>query len=283
MRAMLLANAQETEKAMAQLDQAFCIVLKALEKGHFQILIKALEHTTRQLHRIPLKRPVQEVPVILLTGEIFVRRDGLSRQHLTEQLARKGFATICTPVAEWVLYSDFMLDKGLSGLSRSGLRNKLTAHVKGYFMRKDEQQIKRILAASGLVHASPVRIAPIIDTARPYISPYLSGEAILTVGSAINEIATTTCGVIAIGPFGCMPNRLSEAILKETMSREDKLASKPHCTTLPVVLADVETLPFLAIESDGSPFPQLQHAKLEAFYLQAGRLHQSMLLSKYAN
>jgi hypothetical protein len=39
----------------------------------------------------------------------------------------------------------------------------------------------------------------------------------------------------------------------------------------------MEELPFLAIESDGSPFPQLIFAKLEAFCRQALRLHHQML------
>jgi hypothetical protein len=39
----------------------------------------------------------------------------------------------------------------------------------------------------------------------------------------------------------------------------------------------MDDLPFLAIESDGSPFPQLIDAKLEAFCLRAKRLHDRML------
>jgi predicted nucleotide-binding protein (sugar kinase/HSP70/actin superfamily) len=80
--------------------------------------------------------------------------------------------------------------------------------------------------------------------------------------------------VIAIGPFGCMPNRLSEAILSEMMTREEKLISDPDNEHLRVILADVDNLPFLAIESDGSPFPQIISAKLEAFCLRARRLHE---------
>jgi hypothetical protein len=38
----------------------------------------------------------------------------------------------------------------------------------------------------------------------------------------------------------------------------------------------MEELPFLAIESDGSPFPQLIIAKLEAFCQRAIRLHRQM-------
>jgi predicted nucleotide-binding protein (sugar kinase/HSP70/actin superfamily) len=111
----------------------------------------------------------------------------------------------------------------------------------------------------------------------------MAGEAILTVGSSLSEVASHTCGVIAIGPFGCMPNRVSEAILNTAMHREGKLATDPDNATLRAILADMEDLPFLAIESDGSPFPQLISAKLETFCLRAGRLHERMLAAGEQN
>jgi hypothetical protein len=43
------------------------------------------------------------------------------------------------------------------------------------------------------------------------------------------------------------------------------------------VLTNLDDLPFLAIESDGSPFPQLITAKLESFCLRAERLHNKMI------
>jgi len=57
------------------------------------------------------------------------------------------------------------------------------------------------------------------------------------------------------------------------MNRSDKLRIDPHNERLRTVLADIDELPFLAIESDGSPFPQIITAKLEAFCLRARRLH----------
>jgi len=74
-----------------------------------------------------------------------------------------------------------------------------------------------------------------------------------------------------------MPNRVSEAILNEIMNREGKLATDPNNNQLRSMLADIDDLPFLAIESDGSPFPQLIEANLETFSLRADRLHNSML------
>ena len=122
-----------------------------------------------------------------------------------------------------------------------------------------------------------IKVAQLVKQAAPYISRELTGEAVLTVGGALDEVAKHACGIIAIGPFGCMPNRLSEAILNEVMNRDDKLATDPGNSKLRAVLADVDDLPFLAIESDGSPFPQVITAKLEAFCMRAERLHHRMM------
>jgi hypothetical protein len=44
--------------------------------------------------------------------------------------------------------------------------------------------------------------------------------------------------------------------------------------------SDLENLPFLAVETDGSPFPQLVEANLEAFILQSMRVHERILKAK---
>jgi hypothetical protein len=60
------------------------------------------------------------------------------------------------------------------------------------------------------------------------------------------------------------------------MHSKTKLALDPQNKYLKKALADVDELPFLAIESDGSPFPQVIAAKLEAFCLRAKRVHENM-------
>jgi predicted nucleotide-binding protein (sugar kinase/HSP70/actin superfamily) len=222
-----------------------------------------------------MKRPPEAVPAISLVGEIFVRRDALSRQYLTEWLAKRGFATICSPIAEWALYSDYLVDNRLVDYTMSK-REKLTFLLKKRYMARYQKRIQSKLADTGLVVSVPLNIQSIINNASRHLSPNLAGEAILTVGSSLTEIVSHTCGVIAIGPFGCMPNRLSEAILNEAMNRNGKLATDPGNRRLRSTLTHVDDLPFLAVESDGSPFPQVINANLEAFCLRAERLHNSM-------
>jgi len=278
-RSMLLANSVDPPAAMAVFEEQWADALDAMERADFKILKDRLAACAGRLRRIPLKRPASAVPTVSLTGEIFVRRDALSRQHLTERLAEKGFATVCAPVAEWVHYCNYMVKKG-HNQSPLPATQMFKLRLRNFFQDRYEKQIKSILARSGLVQATGTDVAAVIENASPHLSAELQGEAVLTVGGSLTEIIHHTCGVIAIGPFGCMPNRLSEAILSETMTAREKLATDPTNPTLRAILSDIDELPFLAIETDGSPFPQLITAKLETFMLRAERLHQRMLAAK---
>ncbi|MBS3758507.1 MAG: activase [Desulfobacterales bacterium] len=275
-RSMMLANAKDTEGAMEIFNEEWALILNALEKGNFDDLSRQLDRSMARFSGISLIRPAEEVPVILLTGEIFVRRDALSRQYLTESLAESGFAVICSPVSEWIRYSDYMM-KVDGDWPAMSFFEKLQFYLRQTFMNRYEKRLAAIISKSGLSSGRPARVDHVIDHARPFISKNLGGEAILTVGSSLTEIASEVCGVIAIGPFGCMPNRLSESILSEVMHRDVKLdLASGDGSRLRTMLSDFEDLPFLAIESDGSPFPQLINAKLEAFCQQAERLHRRM-------
>ncbi|MFH2218223.1 MAG: acyl-CoA dehydratase activase [Pseudomonadota bacterium] len=275
-RSMMLATATDTKEALRIFGQEWGEIMRELEKGDFSPIEKQLSRTAERFSKIPLNQPPETVPTISLIGEIFVRRDALSRQYLTERLAERGFATVCSPIAEWVLYSDYIVSQGLIDHKMSKME-QLKFMLKRKSMEKYRKRIESVLSRSGLLQSTLPDIKSIIRNAAPYISQNLTGEAVLTVGGALSEIASHACGVIAIGPFGCMPNRLSEAILNEIMTREGKLATDPKNEKLNATLTNIEDLPFLAIESDGSPFPQLINAKLETFCLRAQRLHNRML------
>ena len=274
-RSMLLANAANRPTAMETFHAGYRRLVEAVETGKSKQLKQKLASVSSELAAIPLKRPSSEVPLISLTGEIYVRRDGLSRQSLTERLADHGFAVVCTPVTEWMHYTDYLLSRGMSDHLLS-IKGRLGYLAKRLFMTTAERGIKKSLAATRLTTAHAINVPKLVAQAAPHISDQLTGEAVLTVGGAIADIATHVCGVIAIGPFGCMPNRLAESILNEVMNSDDKLAADPDNPTLRAILSDIDSLPFLAIESDGAPFPQLIATKLETFLLRAERLHRKM-------
>ncbi len=272
---MLMANAQNVSDALDVFEREWHQIKRALASNDLKGLLEQLAGSARQLQQVALKRPVEEVPLIYLTGEIFVRRDELSRQGLTRKMAQRGFATTCSPNAEWIQYCHYLVNRGHLGKDRSLMGRMINFGISS-IMRRDEKQILAVLSTSGFIHSEPTDVGKIIQIAEPYISgTKLTGEAALTVGGTLHHVGTRASGAIAIGPFGCMPHRISEAILQEVTSAPDK-HHVDNTATLGQVLEDQSMLPFLAIETDGFPWPQLTEAKLDAFMQQACRLHHSM-------
>jgi len=160
-------------------------------------------------------------------------------------------------------------------------RDKPTVIIGERINPTGRKQVLAAFAAGDFEIARTDAIAQ-VEAGATMLSPRLTGEAILTVGSAFHEILHPACGIIAIGPFGCMPNRVAEAILNEKFTSAEKRASATNNGGVPAlpILKQDRRLPFLAIETDGNAFPQIIEARLEAFCLQAKRLHEEMLQAR---
>ncbi len=272
-RSTLMTNAVDCKPALEVFDGQWQRIILGLEtlQGSRR-LAEEIQGVARVLGNIPVRRSWCETPKILLSGEIFVRHDGISRQHLPEMLARKGFAVKVSSVIEWIYYTDWCVQHRLS-THPLGMGKRLYQRLRNACMKKVERTFRNILAQTGLCSDRNEDVDHIIQHSRRLISPHLVGEAILTTGAAITEILDPYCGVIAVGPFGCMPNRLSEAILNCEMNIAGKRISGNGNKALDRIAQSVEELPFLAIETDGNPFPPILQARLEAFLLQSSRIH----------
>jgi hypothetical protein len=121
-----------------------------------------------------------------------------------------------------------------------------------------------------------IEVEKTVEDVGHLINPNFRGEAILTVGLALREILNRSCGVIAIGPFGCMPSRVAEAMLNKEMNVTGK-GRVPGWRKRAQPYDDLGELPFYSIETDGMPFPQIIEANLEAFILQARRVHERIM------
>jgi predicted CoA-substrate-specific enzyme activase len=272
----LLACAGERPRAMEIFWSEWSQMLRVLERGCEPTELRETLHAAvTALARIPLWRSPAAMPVILLTGEIFVRNDDLSRQFIVERLAEEGFVVKVSSAMEWIYYTDWCYANRMTADDIT-FRQWLQLTLRQTVMKRRERLLKGVMKGSGLLHHRLEDVSRLIDGVRHLINPQLVGEAILTVGASLTEILEGYCGVIAIGPFGCMPNRIAEAILSREMNREGKGALKENSERALRLLERFDHLPFLAVESDGNPFPQIITAKLETFLLQARRVHEAM-------
>jgi hypothetical protein len=99
--------------------------------------------------------------------------------------------------------------------------------------RKCEAHYRNLFRKTGLLVAGPNEVPPLFEKASEHVSPGLFGEVIPTVGKGLEAASQGYDGIIVIGPFNCLPYRISEAILKP--------------------LSIQHGMPILTYESDGYP------------------------------
>jgi len=232
--------------------------------------------------QIPARIPIEKSKYIAMVGEIYVRRDAFAHKFINVIVAKKGFILKTAYISEWIFYVDYLLQIDLLESEKS-LKKKFERQIRNFFMRDTERRIKKTLEKSGFYKYSRTEIEPLLKHSKHLLPYEFKGEPGLTLGIALHEGLEKYCGIINLGPFGCMPTRLSEAIAMPEMNVEGKLkAKRQHSPNFDMhqVFHNALNIPFLTIETDGNVYPQLINAKLESFLLQAERIANLIAISK---
>jgi predicted nucleotide-binding protein (sugar kinase/HSP70/actin superfamily) len=155
----------------------------------------------------------KDVPTVAMTGEIYVRCDPGSNDHLIERLEGRGVRVKLAPVHEFIEYADWCKWRYLCEGRREFLGGKPAARLSSFLKGA---VLKRLSdCARGAMHWPPhAPIAQAIDCAAKYLSPAHHGEAILSIGGPLllhkeEQIA----GAVCVGPLECLPNRIAESQL----------------------------------------------------------------------
>jgi predicted CoA-substrate-specific enzyme activase len=267
-------NAEDRDAALSIYESAWDATIAGMRKN-VSHLSQYMQKVALSLKEIRHKRPLEELPTVLLTGEAYTRMEDFARRWIPERLLQDGFLTHVVPIHEFIHYIDWCVQHGIlkADLSTAG---RIKHRIKQWVVRKTERTLKQVMAESGCYIPRFIDIDHTLSMSAPYITPKMKSETGLTVGGPMGEVASEFCGAIAVGPFGCMPSRLSESILNQKMERKWVIEHR-HDPMIDPVTREVESLPFLAVESDGSPFPQLIEARLETFIVQAKRMHGAMM------
>jgi predicted CoA-substrate-specific enzyme activase len=281
-RSAIMANAENPEKGVEILHQEF----NKLEKKYdgkadnlYSLLKKFSENISK---KVPVKVPIEKSKYIALLGEIYVRSDDFSHRWLNKVFAKKGFVVKTAHISEWIYYIDYLIKLNLVEPDKS-IKKKTEQYIRHLYMQQAEKKIKKILSKSGYYQVRRIEVEELLKHSKHIIPYEVKGEPGLTLGAAYYEVLEEYCGVINLGPFGCMPTRFSEAVGMPNMKFEDKeKAMQLHNPNykLPDVFNGNMNIPFLTIESDGNVYPQVIEARMETFALQAERVAQLMLKVK---
>ncbi|MCD4812547.1 acyl-CoA dehydratase activase [bacterium] len=266
------AMAQDPEAGQKIYDEELDRIV-GIVKNKGKHLYRTLSNSARRFAKISRKFELLEANFVAIVGEIFVRRDRFSRQGLIGRLAKDGFVVRVAHLSEWMYYMDYMIKHGMFQTNHTW-REKMEMKISNMFQQHIEKKLKRIFIKSGLLEISYVDLDKTIAHSTHILPRELKGEPGMIIGMALDESAHKYAGIINIGPFGCMPVRYIESTLTPSMTIGGK---KEGLEEAGVELdlsgfKDTDVLPFLTLETDGNPFPQIIEARIETFCLQAKRM-----------
>jgi hypothetical protein len=152
---------------------------------------------------------------------------------LSELYLYGAYAGMVTATQDWGVPPDSLRALALACVRafRPEGRDYVISRVKYYQLKYNEQRYRALFKRAGLLVAGLNDMYRLFRHASQHISPAVFGEAIPTIGKAVAAREEGYQGVIVIGPFNCLPFRISEAILK------------PYCIE--------QRMPILTYESDG--------------------------------
>ncbi|HBF33434.1 TPA: CoA activase [Candidatus Sumerlaeota bacterium] len=216
-------------------------ICTALEKS-MTTYWATLEELAREFHAIP-SSPPNTLPRIGIVGEIYVRMNSFANGDLIKTVESLGAQALLPTMTEWIHYTRHNRAERHLHLGAWG---KALAHAAGNFIaQKGEEKIYRIFGKT-----TDVGTKALFEYAKPYLDPSFKGEAILTIGKAVEMIAHDgACGIINTLPFTCMPGTICAALFKRVRENHNGV---------PVL-----NLAFAGQQSTDN------HARLEAFVHQA--------------
>jgi len=204
-------NPGEAESTYREYLERVCQAIR--ENGR---LAEVMEAATKAFAAIGVQRSPRK-PVIGVVGEIYVRANRFSNQHIIEKLEELGCEVWLAPVYEWFLYRNFRrgMRAAIAGDWGLWLKNWLKDRV----MKHQEHSLASAFAEV-LESAHEPPTPEVLDLAAPYLHHTFEGEAILTVGKAIDFIRKGLSGIVSTMPFTCMPGTIAHALLKRAKEEE---------------------------------------------------------------
>jgi predicted nucleotide-binding protein (sugar kinase/HSP70/actin superfamily) len=234
-------NKGETETLHSFYLEQIC---KVLESGNGKIF--EIMHDIRDAYAsIPIN-PNGKKPVIGIVGEIFLRCNPECNADIIRKIEVLGGEAWVAPISEWFYYTN--LGFIYESLMRGRPLNFLWALARDLVQKWDEHRLSHPFRDKIKNFKEPSTLK-VLKHAAPYLHYTYKGEAILTIGKAIDFINKGASGIINIMPFTCMPGTVVSALAKKLKE-------------------NYEGLPWLDLPIDGNEGVNLE-TRLEAFMHQA--------------
>ena len=170
----------------------------------------ALARVRSDFEALPVDRS-RPRPLIGVVGEIFVRSNRFSNEDLVKKIEAHGGEVWLSSVEEWLYYINTI------GRRRSLIKHDWSAILDYLVKKKAKDMVEHGYARHFEGFLSSLHepsIKEIFRKAAPYVDDSFEGEAVLSVGKAVDLAERGASGIVNAMPFGCMPGTIVMALLK---------------------------------------------------------------------
>ena len=144
-----------------------------------------------------------------VVGEIYLRNNRFSNNFLIEKLERLGMEVWLSTFTEWPLYTSLIYRR--EAAQNLDLRGVVDSTLQLFVQHRHEHKIIRSFSKY-----HPLRIdypvAEILKMATKYLPMDYKGEAILSIGKALEMVGESACGIVNAMPFNCMPGTVVSSL-----------------------------------------------------------------------
>jgi len=211
-----------------------------------EILKKAQEEFSQ------VKRTNEKKPKIGIVGEFYVRLHEPANQRIIRKLEEKGAEIWLALAAEYLAYSyylssviareKFSLNRKKEDLGEWFTKSILNRVMIGY----EHELFKATLPY--MQGFDDIHAKEIVSNGEKYLRHYIGGEAIVSMGKAIDYAKRGLDGIISVIPFNCMPGLIVAGFISKFRK-------------------DNNNIPFVSIEYDGFQ-DSTREIRIDAFIAQ---------------
>ncbi|MGR3310073.1 MAG: acyl-CoA dehydratase activase [Candidatus Brocadiales bacterium] len=160
-------------------------------------------------------------PLIGVIGEVYVRSHAFSNNFIIRKIEKLGGEVVVPPFEEWINYIaysrkwDCIRERNLKGL----LFELISDVVQKYDARRISKPFKG--AIRNFYRELPSK--EVIKRGKRYLDSSMKGEAILSMGRAVEYAEKEFDGIINLIPFNCMPGTIVNALLERFQKEHDNI------------------------------------------------------------
>ncbi|MDR1081826.1 MAG: acyl-CoA dehydratase activase [Deltaproteobacteria bacterium] len=144
-----------------------------------------------------------EIPAVGLVGEIYVRSNDFANEEVVRRLEALGAEIVAPAFCEWILYTGFVnnMRARRGGHLKKRLRTRLTLMVQDWSFSRLARAFDGFFPGG----AKDPPVAEVVRLGENFLDRAFQGEAILSLGKAVELYRHGARGMVNIMPFTCMP------------------------------------------------------------------------------